>query len=1073
MTFKDIAKAYLSKIQAEYLQSLADGQHTKELSFRTITDAFLRDASDKVRGDGCVSVVLEPSSQLKAGRPDWLFQHKNTLAIFGYIEAKPISETTFDPHDHQEQLNRYRSLGRKVMITDGIDFIFCDNDDSDPITISLFDKAYFNKDWSASVKPDAFEKVLTKFLSDPSPRKYTTQALVERIAARCKNLSAILRSYAYLKAKIDPSEEEKHVIDFITGLKRFICCKDSSTRLSADRAFVDFISQVVMFSLMYARKSIGLSNDQPKDREVKILKFLSAASTKAKLGTPGEIVTYILDNDKTNCIQSWIAECVSFLAFADIDDGDTDYHKLFELFLEEYDSKVRWDYGAFYTPGILSLYTVRLAEFVTKQVLGVGLYEQGTKIMDPCCGTGSFLESYVKNGVPAKGVELFGIEILPVPYMLAKYRLSYMDNGASNWSAPNIILADTLHNDAIKKCKVDPSVEGLELARVRSASGAGLEFITGNPPCSESSWGYQDDKYSVINDMMDDFRPPTSGRHARQNTQKQVNNTFVKFVRWACDRAVASKNNTTIAFVVPLSFLEAQSYQYARKYIADHFSSIWAVAVDADGRTGIRSNSMFHTLQGRAILVLTRDHNKSNNSTNSYQFADLSTLTLEGKIAALSESFPKAACHFAEHKIPLQTYSFIPAQPFDEDTYNKFLPISDEDSRTDAIFINHCSGIKLAPTALFTHVSKDALIERTKKIFKSATTAALWFKGQQKPPSPAKIKYFRSALEAVGTTAQVEEHVSSCIIPYQLRPFTYTNLLFWPELLKEYASVEGGGTRLRPEIIKTFAKANHPMGFAIAHSPKDQSATLNPFVSFCWMLSDNDMCRRGDAYIYLTEYCARNNTQATSNINSKLLKHLKGLVGNTLPIPLEEAVVYYCYAVLCSQTYLDEFSGALYTTNQSNWRPRIPFVNDADLFAKIVKHGLQLAELEKPDFDPDNILNFDYDEILSHVGSTAEINYKTTVLDSEKEVIELNNGANWAISIPCPAYVIDTIISGYPVIPTWIKFHSYIFTRKPFSQECCHEFLDLLNRLAIRSELISHVDPLVGQAITSKNLFSF
>lgn len=38
--------------------------------------------------------------------------------------------------------------------------------------------------------------------------------------------------------------------------------------------------------------------------------------------------------------------------------------------------------------------------------------------------------------------------------------------------------------------------------------------------------------------------------------------------------------------------------------------------------------------------------------------------------------------------------------------------------------------------------------------------------------------------------------------------------------IKKYASIGGGGTRLRPEIIKTY-KDIETIGFAMAHAPKD------------------------------------------------------------------------------------------------------------------------------------------------------------------------------------------------------------------------------------------------------------
>lgn len=53
-------------------------------------------------------------------------------------------------------------------------------------------------------------------------------------------------------------------------------------------------------------------------------------------------------------------------------------------------------------------------------------------------------------------------------------------------------------------------------------------------------------------------------------------------------------------------------------------------------------------------------------------------------------------------------------------------------------------------------------------------------------------------------------------------------------------------------------------------------------------------------------------------------------------------LVFYIYAVLCSQVYLDEFEGALFTVNQSDKRARVPVVADKDIFLKIARIGEKL-----------------------------------------------------------------------------------------------------------------------------------
>ena len=277
-----------------------------------------------------------------------------------------------------------------------------------------------------------------------------------------------------------------------------------------------------------------------------------------------------------------------------------DYHQLFELFLSKYDAKSRFDFGAYYTPKILADFVVKLTNYIVSvNFSGKSIYDDGNTIVDPCCGTGSFIEELMRQDSGDGSYNLCGIEILPAPYMLANYRMAVLEkqNGKRRNNV-NIILANTLNNSVFNGEANEDSIEGKELIQANKISSRPLKLIIGNPPCSDTLRQNISEDFSIINDLMADFRPPLELRRGRQNIQKQINNPFMQFLRWSCKKLLDSHNHSVLALVVPLSFLEAESYKYARKYLCEHFSDVWAIAVDADARTGARSDSLFHTLQG-------------------------------------------------------------------------------------------------------------------------------------------------------------------------------------------------------------------------------------------------------------------------------------------------------------------------------------------------------------------------------------------------------------------------------------------------------------------------------------------
>ncbi|MCL1793475.1 MAG: hypothetical protein FWG34_06370 [Oscillospiraceae bacterium] len=164
---------------------------------------------------------------------------------------------------------------------------------------------------------------------------------------------------------------------------------------------------------------------------------------------------------------------------------------------------------------------------------------------------------------------LCGIEILPAPYMLANYRMAALDKEIGDRNSKNELLLANALSDYVfggEPANIN-TIEGFELNRIRELSSRPITLVIGNPPSSDSSKMNIGADFSKIQALMEDFRPPAKNRHARQNIQKQVNNPYLQFLRWACEMLEHSENHSVLAYIVPSTFLEAESYKYARKYI--------------------------------------------------------------------------------------------------------------------------------------------------------------------------------------------------------------------------------------------------------------------------------------------------------------------------------------------------------------------------------------------------------------------------------------------------------------------------------------------------------------------------
>jgi predicted helicase len=148
----------------------------------------------------------------------------------------------------------------------------------------------------------------------------------------------------------------------------------------------------------------------------------------------------------------------------------------YEPFLEEYDPDLRKQLGVWYTPSEVVRYIVARVDRVLREEIGIpdGLAAPNVYVLDPCCGTGSFLievlnriaETLREKGGDALTAQevkraamerVFGFEILPAPFVVTHLQIGlllqslgapisdikkeragvYLTNALTGWEPPN------------------------------------------------------------------------------------------------------------------------------------------------------------------------------------------------------------------------------------------------------------------------------------------------------------------------------------------------------------------------------------------------------------------------------------------------------------------------------------------------------------------------------------------------------------------------------------------------------------------------------------------------------------
>ncbi len=1067
MSFDRLARSYLNKLQGNLRQASETAEFTPELSYRPVTDEFIRALCRQIcEGAG---VVFEPKVQASAGRPDWRIYNEKNYGLYGYVEGKPIDcANSLQVSRYADQLDKYLSLDAKVILTDGLDFAFFESGSEKPEVISLIAKPVGVSQLSEATLNSDLDRAFREFLKEPSFRIFSETALIRECARRARNLARDVEAFVEMPPDSGLTAEEENTITALHDLKHVLECHHDQT-LNSVQNFAEFVSQVLIFGLLYAYRVVSEPGDTPKLRDAKIQQFWTDAvfTAHARKLSPFSALASLLGNELKSLgrIGTWYSDCRLMLAHTDLGvtrQAKPDFHKLYEYFLDEFDSHAKFDYGAFCTPKPLAQYALRISEAILNECLPTrSLFEADNKIIDPCCGTGTYLELLVQAASRARTFpRIAGFEILPAPYALANYRLATLDVDPAAIKQTSIVLTNTL-SDALEQFGYPVEAESAatqiiikEQIRARELSKPSLILIIGNPPSSDSPRKGDARNFKNMDRLIDDFRPPRTDRRARQNVQKQVRNEFMFFLRWACSKMEDDSSVGIFSFIIPSSFLENPSYAPARYWLIDHFHGLWVLEIDTDLRRGVSSENLFETQQGRCLLIGIRKPVNAENAACSVRFATIAALSKHEKLRYLSnkKEFTPLLTDYRKLGVAGPGFFFrpVPRSCELEFLYDTFWPLCPEDSPPDDdkpfIFARHCSGLKLAPSNLLVHTKRPILLRRSKEVARLTNGYEAirreWFAGQRRPP--ARDKLTEAVRKALGNAATNP----SAVHVYSYRPFLQMCVLLTPDLLHALRNAPGGGTRSRPEVMSAF-RNEQVIGLAVAPSPKELSGDLAQFASFCWNLPDNDLSRRGNAHVFCNffpEYKTRTGVwsdEPNSNVNPTLVKALG--TDCTDGLPSETAVVFYCYAVLCSRWYLRRFEPILYSINK--W-PRIPFPENRGKFLILVQLGRKLAELEKPSrhFAPD-----EKNRVL--VDRWEDFKVMSHKIDTVSGMIKLRGEAGqFRVISDFESKVLTFRVGGHKILDQWLKFHSHAHTRSKFKRA------DIMELLSVRSRILKHLD---------------
>lgn len=1052
---------YVSKLSTDYRTAIATNNATPELSFRPSLDDFLVQMAGFISNK--IERIFEPRQQGKYGRPDWLFSNKDTMGIYGYVEAKGFNPNiTLNPSDYESQVKRYLYLGNPVILTDGIDFIMYRADGTSVLKSVCAKPIRWN---DVTINTDIFP-LFRDFFKEEGFRTISEKQLVSELSSRAKHLCADLEGILEIEEDEAENETERNTI---VALKHLwdIAAKSHDKSLKDNHTFAGFVAQILAFGLLYAHRFINEKDITPAQKYQRLQVFWNSPRFRQEVVRlqPFKTLVDALSeelNSPFSKIGIWydnVRRWLSCVRLSSHQVSTPDFHTLYESFLETYDGKTKSDFGAWYTPMCLAEYTAKFVDKILPSVIpGESTENKAIKIIDPCCGTGTFIEAVLNNLKLLAGSQIIGFEILPVPYALSNYRISMLE--VNDTLDIEVVLTNTLSDCTFKQTRIEGGATDVvstffrnEQRKAKKLSEPPLTIIIGNLPCSDSVDVSNEGK--IITKLMNDFRPIV--RKSRSNKQKQLANEMTKFLRWCLYKAQMSRPSI-FALVLPSTFAQNESFVYARKYLVELVSELWVLDFDADNRAGHNSENLFNTLQGRMLLVGTI--RELNMSLPPIHYKSISRFSLREKKAYFNADVDLTNW---ESVVLNKKYVLKPSIGVDEELYANFWHLSSEEE--PAIFLRDCSGLKLAPTHLLVHFSKGQLKRRSRFIADENNSyeqiKERWFKGQTKPPAQKKL---------TNMVKQALANSDMKIVDYSYRPFLTASLILDNALMDALRNAPGGGMRERPEVQAAY-NTNGVFGFAVAPAPADISPRIQKFTSFCWNIPDNDLATRGNAHVFCNRFpeykSSSKNWSAVPacNINMKLLKALSETNGINIDL-LSDAIVFYSYACLNSDLYMKTFEWKLHTV-AGEWAS-IPITTNKQLFNSMVSIGKNMASIEKNDY----IISSD--ELHDLLGEQTSLTLGECEVHRSKcedgKIMMFDDQNKTICIIEVPKDILNFEASGYNIIEQWLKYHSYAYYRKSCNDSDLNDLFNLVGRINKYHQLVTECDAVMKSILESELL---
>lgn len=608
----------------EKLKQVTPGEPEEQL--RAPFETFMGAAADAF-GWNVVCTGETPLPD-RLGRPDYAVHFNSLLA--GYVELKQVgvgATATRFVGRNREQFNRFSAIPN-LLYTDGNEWaLYRGGELIDRVVRLSGDVASEGKKAVGPQDALALESLLRDFLMwQPFiPTDSRGRVDLRRFAALLAPLCRMLRDDVTDALKRSESPLVQLAQDW-----RELLFPDAP-----DERFADAYAQTVLFALLLGRS-------EGADPLTLSSAVNALAAQHNLLSRALEVLTDPNARSDIAASLNLLLRVVAVVPSATLSSREDPWLYFYEDFLAVYDSRLRKDAGAYYTPVEVVRAQVRLIDNLLVERLGkpLGFADDGVVTLDPAVGTGTYLLGVIEHAlgrvqaeqgagaVPGQATtlakHLYGFELMVGPYAVSELRVSraLRDRGGElPADGTHVFLTDTLESPNAQPLQPplfhQPMAE--QHARALAVKNSVPVIVClGNPPYDRheaatdtnqartGNWVRhgEGEERPLLEDFLDPARSAGHGVHL-----KNLYNLYVYFWRWALWKVFEQGSNDgpgVVSFISASSYLDGDAFCGMREQMRRQCDEIWILDLGGEGRGTHQSENVFDIQTPVAIAVAFR-----------------------------------------------------------------------------------------------------------------------------------------------------------------------------------------------------------------------------------------------------------------------------------------------------------------------------------------------------------------------------------------------------------------------------------------------------------------------------------